>query len=64
MCQINKEKFAVAEEKDESNTHTLVRKNHDIYVKIDQVRDAIYTNQTGKFPITSSRGNKYIMILC
>ena len=35
-----------------------------MYVQIDQVRDTIYTDQTGKFSITSSRGHKYIMILC
>ena len=31
---------------------------------MDQVKDTIYTNQTGKFPTTSSRGHKYIMIMC
>ena len=59
-----KKQLAVVEEKDNSNTHTPVRKKHDIYVRIDQVRNTIYTNQTGKFPITSSIGKKYIMILC
>ena len=39
-------------------------KQHDIYVRVDQVKDKIYTDQTGKFPITSSKGNKYIMIMC
>ena len=57
------EKLAVSE-KENSDTHVPLRKNHDIYVQIDQVRDTIYTNQTGKFPITSSRGHKYIMVLC
>ena len=28
------------------------------------MRDNIYTDQTGNFPITSSKGNKYIIILC
>ena len=58
-----KEKLAVAE-KDNSNTHAPLRKNHDIYVPIEQVRDTIYNDQTGKFPITSSRGHTYIIVLC
>ena len=39
------------------------RKQHDIYVRVDQVKDTIYTDQTGKFPITYSRGHKYIIIM-
>ena len=31
---------------------------------MDQVKDTIYTNQTGKFPIMSYRGHKYIIIMC
>ena len=57
---LKKEKLAVAE-KYNRNTHTPLRKNHDIYVRIDQLRDTIYTDQAGKFPITSSRGYKYII---
>ena len=56
--------MAVAEEKDDSNKHVTFRKYHNIYVQIDQVRYTIYAYQTGKFPITSSRGHKYVMILC
>ena len=56
--------MTVVEEKDDSNKHIPFWKHHDIYVRIDQVRDNIYTYQTRKFPITSSRGHKYIMILC
>ena len=59
-----KKKLSVAEEKDNSNKNVPLRKYHEIYVQIDQVRDTIYTDQTGKFPITSLRGHKYIMILC
>ena len=59
-----KKRLAVPEEKDDINKHVPLRKYHDIYVKINQVRDTIYTDQTEKFPITSSRGHKYIMILC
>jgi hypothetical protein len=34
-----------------------------IYVKAIEADGQIYTNQTGRFPTTSSRNNKYIMIL-
>ena len=56
-----KEKVVVRDENNEAVPRT---KQHDIYVRVDQVKDTIYTDQTGKFPITSSRGHKYIMIVC
>ena len=56
-----KEKFVVQDENNEAIPRT---KQHDLYVCLDQVKDTIYTDQTGEFPITSSRGNKYIMIMC
>jgi hypothetical protein len=34
-----------------------------VYVKAIEATGQIYTNQTGRFPTTSSRGHKYIMIL-
>jgi hypothetical protein len=34
-----------------------------IYVKAIEATGQIYTNQTGRFPTTSSGGNKYVMIL-
>jgi hypothetical protein len=34
-----------------------------IYVKAIEATGQIYTNQTGRFPTTSSRGNKYVMFL-
>jgi hypothetical protein len=33
-----------------------------VYVKVIEGTRQIYTNQSGRFPTTSSRGNKYIMI--
>ena len=39
-------------------------KKYAIYVRVDQVKDTIYIDQTGKFPITPSSGHKYIMIMC
>ena len=37
-------------------------KQHDIMVKTVNLKETIYTNQTGKFPYVSSKGNRYIMV--
>ena len=37
-------------------------KQEEIYIKIHNTNDTIYTNQTGKFPHISIRGNRYQMI--
>ncbi len=38
-------------------------KHKDVYLRVfDATKKAMYTDQTGKFPITSSRGNKYLMV--
>ena len=39
------------------------RKMHDIYIKIHSITETMYTDQTGRFPATSTRGNQYIMVL-
>eukprot|EP00804_Cyclotella_cryptica_P008732 CCRYP_018472-RA/>CCRYP_018472-RA protein AED:0.06 eAED:0.06 QI:0/0/0/1/1/1/4/0/898 len=39
------------------------RKVHDIYTKTYQVRDTIFTDQTGQFPTRSQGDNKYIMVM-
>ncbi len=36
---------------------------HDVYIKIHSVTETMYTDQTGRFPATSTRGNQYIMVL-
>ena len=41
-----------------------MKKESDVMVKIYKVRETIYTDQTGKFPFCSSKGNKYIMVMC
>jgi hypothetical protein len=43
---------------DESNEPTLPKKK-DVYVEIHNVSDTMHIDQTGRFPATSSRGNKY-----
>ena len=42
----------------------LQRKKYDIMIKVYNCTDSVYTDQTGQFPVTSSRRNKYIMVLC
>ena len=38
-------------------------KHKDVYLRVfDATKKAMYTDQTGKFPITSARGHKYIMV--
>ena len=47
----------------EDELKTLKLKEKDIYVTVWEEKELIYTDQTGKFPHTSSRGNKYVMVL-
>ena len=41
-----------------------LKKHQDIYKAINDAKETMYTDQTGAFPVTSKKGNKYIMILC
>ena len=41
----------------------LQEKQRNIFVRIEEMKETIYSDQTGKFPVTSSRGNRYIMTL-
>ena len=38
-------------------------KLHEIYIKVYDPKETMYTDQNGKFPVVSSRGNKYMMLL-
>ena len=38
-------------------------KTHDLFIAMEEVTRKIYTDQTGRFPHTSSRGMKYIMVI-
>ena len=50
---------------DNGETLTIpLQKHQDIYVKINDAKETMYTDQTGAFPVTSKIGYKYIMILC
>ena len=37
-------------------------KNHLIFMTMVEATGKIYSNQTGRFPITSARGNAYVVI--
>ena len=39
------------------------RKVKDIYTKVYEVRDTVFTDQTGQFPTRSQAGHKYIMVM-
>ena len=39
------------------------KKVKDVYVKVYNVRDTVFTDQTGQFPTRSQAGNKYLMVL-
>jgi hypothetical protein len=48
----------------EGSVITPLKKHHDIYVRIEEARETIYTDQTGAFPTRARSGARYIMILC
>ncbi len=39
------------------------KKVQDIYISTYEVRKTTFSDQTGRFPTRSKRGNKYIMIM-
>ena len=45
------------------NTHLKGKKERDIYTKVYNVRETLYSDQTGQFPTRSLSGNKYIMVM-
>ena len=49
---------------DGTTINVLPKNNCDIYVMVDRMKKKNYTDQTGKFPVTSGRGTKYLMIMC
>ena len=59
------------EDDDENSEEPAIRprkKHRDIFVRVidlqDELREKIHTDQTGKFPVRSSQGNQYLMIMC
>ena len=50
--------------KDYSEVHQLKgKKVQDIYTKVYEAKETLYSDQTGAFPTRSRRGNKYIMVM-
>ena len=39
------------------------KKVRDVYTKVYDVRNTVFSDQTGKFPTRSKQGNKYIMVM-
>ena len=35
----------------------------DVYTRVYNVRNTVFSDQTGHFPTRSQRGNKYIMVM-
>ncbi len=44
-------------------SHLHGKKVRDVYTQTYMVRETMFSNQTGQFPIQSLRGNKYIMVM-
>jgi hypothetical protein len=42
---------------------TKPKKMHDMYIQIHNANNTAHSDQTGRFPVTSSSGNNYIMVL-
>ena len=40
-----------------------VHKARDVYTIVYEVRNIVFSNQTGQFPTRSQQGNKYIMVM-
>ena len=39
------------------------KKVRDVYTKVYDVRNTVFSDQTGQFPTRSKQGNKYIMVM-
>jgi hypothetical protein len=48
----------------QEDTKTPLPKKNDVYMYVFNTHNTMYTNQTGVFPVTSSHGNKYVMVMC
>ena len=60
---IEKEEVRIKVEGKGSPFHQIpITKTHEVFFRIDDLTDSIHTNQTGAFPFTSQRGNRYIMV--
>ena len=39
------------------------KKDGDVYIKVYEAKETLYTDQTGRFPVASRSGNRYIMVM-
>ena len=46
----------------QSPPEILIEQTHQLFLKVTECSRKIYTDHTGRFPVTSSCGYKYIMI--
>ena len=61
-----KPKHQQDEEAQEAELNAKLRpgvKKHDVYFKIWDAKEKMYTDQTGRFPVQSKQGNRYMMVL-
>ena len=61
LTKIKKEPTKITLHDNEILTIPL-KKHHDVYVRINKAKETIYSDQTGRFPITSIKGKNHIMI--
>ena len=40
------------------------KKERDVYIEVWDPKDTVHSDQTGKFPVRSRKGNNYMMIMC
>ena len=50
-------------QEDTNHTNPPPKKMRDVYIKIHNATETAHSDQTGRFPATSSRGNQYVMVL-
>ena len=60
---IRSTKTKIKIENDDTTSTEPLKTLNDIVIKVHDTTDTIFTDQTGKFPHLSSRGNRYQMIL-
>ena len=49
---------------EETNVSQLkVKKIQNVYTRVYDVRNTVFSDQTGQFPMRSQQGNKYIMVM-
>jgi hypothetical protein len=60
---IENEEVRIKIEGEGSPFHQIpITKTHEAFFRVDDITDSIHTDQTGAFPFTSQRGNRYIMV--